>query len=214
MMMLIYWCILLKIDNLVLLIKSSKFIDRITISNWKWHWYHNLNLYMYFEQFTLKPTSQHRTKIESLPAATVKFRTHSMIKYTIDATYKFTTHQFNTTRNGTSLYRQKMLYPFYESDEQLFYPYEVLKPISTETHAETERKTLAIFFSSSSHFTMYYTRKNITFIYWISHQWTFLSLMHFHVILAIFCRCCCLFVWNPGEITFDEHMYTFVEYIK
>lgn len=33
-----------------------------------------------------------------------------------DATYAFTSHQFNTTRNGTSLCQQKMFYPFDEPE--------------------------------------------------------------------------------------------------
>ena len=142
---------------------------------------------------------------------------------TIDATYKFTTHQFNTTWNGTSLHRQKMLHPFYSkamrSVRSLFFCSATPKPISKrETHKVKNVHNFLFFLSLSStiHIVSPYkhTKKNITFIYWISHQWTFLSLMHFRVILAISFFCCRLFVWNPGEITFDEHMYTFAAYIK
>lgn len=54
-------------------------------------------------------------------------------------------------------------------------------------------------------------KENITFIYWISHQWTFFIFNAFSCYSWNF-----FYFWHesPGEITFDEHMYTFFEYIK
>lgn len=86
---------------------------------------------------------------------------------------------------------------------------------STHSHGKTERERWLrcyIWFFVPLMYRYIYM-KNITFIYWISHQWAFLSLMHFRVVWgSFFFHCRSIYGWvglqNPGEITFDEHMYS------
>ena len=95
-------------------------------------------------------------------------------------------HELTSTENASSV--------LFKSDAQcsfaFFFCFAAPKPISKrETHKVKNVHNFLFFLSLSStiHIVSPYkhTKKNITFIYWISHQWTFLSLMHFRVILAI-----------------------------
>lgn len=166
-----------------------------------------------------------------------------------DATYAFTSHQFNTTRNGTSLCQQKMFYPFDEPEvcalplsparnttlslfsiplalalihthsQRSVYP--PTSPFSMSMLSTAKSVLFAPFQycgcayttvrvpSSTYNISLY--KENITFIYWISHQWTFFIFNAFSCYSWNF-----FYFWHesPGEITFDEHMYTFFEYIK
>lgn len=96
-------------------------------------------------------------------------------------------HELTSTENASSV--------LFKSDEQCsfaFFCSSASKPISKRETYKVKNVHNFLFSSLSYSFTIHivspykHTKKNITLIYWISHQWTFLSLMHFRVILAIY----------------------------
>lgn len=98
-------------------------------------------------------------------------------------------HKLISTENASSV--------LFKSDEKcsfaFFFALQFLNQFQKGRHTKWKTFTIPFFLSlslshsSTIHIVSPYkhTKKNITFIYWISHQWTFLSLMHFRVILAI-----------------------------